>query len=113
MASCCRGQSVTQDQILEVAEKVRAKYLAQGSLKGMCLDASNLLCNQLEKLGCTCAIQFGLYLGQRHAWVNVWLPDGTYALDVAADQFGESIPGLIWGLQRDIPEYGWEEDGSW
>ena len=101
---------MTQDQILKVAEKVRAHYLSLGSLKGMCLDASNAICEKLERKGATCAIQFGNYLGQKHAWVNVWMPDGLYALDVTADQFGTDIPGLIWGKQRELPEFGWDPE---
>lgn len=95
------------DIILETAELVQSRYCT--SNKGRCLDAANELCERLSRSGVQCAVQFGTFNQQKHAWLDIWTEDGIKLLDVTADQFGD-YPPIIFGKMSDFPEYGWDED---
>ena len=93
---------------IQVALAQRALHIqAYGpNLKGCCLDVSERIVQALAAEGMTAAIQFGLFNGQRHAWVDVWTEGRVWVLDATADQFGEQWSPVIFGRMPDLPEYG-------
>jgi len=93
--------------VLEIAESVRAEYCTNN--EGKCLDAASELCQRLQQQSISCAVQFGTFNKQKHAWLDVWTEQGVKLLDVTADQFGD-YPPIIFGPMSNFPEYGWDEE---
>lgn len=96
----------------QIAATQRALYIqAHGpSLVGRCLGVSERIVQALRAEGITAAVQFGLFNGQRHVWVDVWVEGQVYLLDATADQFGEQYPSITFGRMGDFSEYGWDPD---
>jgi hypothetical protein len=91
------------DWMLQAAKKVNLQF---EDTKGKCLVIANQLVEELESKGVTCAVQFGTFNGERHAWVDVWTQDGVWLLDASADQFGD-YPSVIVGKMAELEMYGW------
>jgi len=105
--SLYHGQPVEQIALQE-AKRIRSKY-PNCSNQDKCLDASYELQKNLTDLGIICAVQFGFFNGNRHAWLDVWTPDGVKILDITADQWGDDIPEIVFGKMEEYPQYTWEE----
>jgi hypothetical protein len=69
MLKIVSAQLSLEDIVLREAKEVRIKY-PQCSNKDKCLDATHELQQRLQKLGITCAVQFGTFNGNRHAWLD-------------------------------------------
>jgi len=103
------AQLSLEETVLREAREIRAKY-PQCSNKDKCLDATYELEKKLRKQGINCAIQFGTFNSKRHAWLDIWTPQGIKLLDITADQWDDSVPDIIFGKISDYPEYGWENN---
>jgi hypothetical protein len=100
---------MTLEQIRNLALKVREdQILICGKTRGECVTFSNALNEVLDLLGISAAIQFGTFNGSKHAWLDIWLPEGVMICDLTADQFGD-YPPVILGPMRDFPQYTFEQ----